>query len=93
MEAAFGHRGVKEYVAVLRLIENRSIERVAEGVKRAVRVCDHPTVDTVRLFLPDEESPEAATFRLGGRPQLAGVRVAPPDVAAYRGLMPWEGRP
>jgi len=93
MEAAYDHRGVKEYVAVLRLIENRSIERVAEGVKKTLRVCDRPTVDTVRLFLQDEESPEAATFRLGERPQLAGVRVAPPDVAAYRGLMPWEGRP
>jgi len=88
MESAFDHRGVKEYVAVLRLIEKRSIERVAAAVTKALRVCDRPTVETVRAFLFDEETPEAATFRLGHRSQLAGVRVAPPDVAAYLGLLP-----
>ena len=92
MEAAFDHRGVKEYIAVLRLIESRSIERVAEGVKKALRVCDRPTVEAVRSFLFDEETPEMAMFRLDQRPQLAGVRIAPPDVAAYRGLMAREGR-
>jgi hypothetical protein len=87
MEAAFDHRGVKEYIAVLRLIEGRSVERVAEGVKKALRVCDRPTAEVVRSFLFGEEAPEAATFRLDRRPHLAGVRVSPPDVSAYGGLM------
>jgi len=91
MEAAFDHHGVKEYVAVLRLLENRSIDLVAEGIQRAIRVCDRPTAEVVRSFLPGEESPETATFRLDLRPHLVGVRVAPPNVTAYRDLVSGEG--
>jgi len=85
-----GHRGTKDYIGVLRLLEKRPVERVADAVGKALGVCLRPTVEVVRQYLHGE-SPEAAVFRLDGRPQLAGVRVMPPDLSGYGELVAAEG--
>lgn len=80
-----GHAGSKEYVRVLLLLSKHPAEKVAAGVAKALAVCPRPTVEVVRSFLYEGEHPEAATFRLEGRPHLAGVRVAGPDLARQLG--------
>lgn len=87
LEGQEGHRGTKEYIAVLRLLEKQPVWRVARAIGAALSVCRRPTVEVVRSYLFGDERPEARSFRLDGRPHLAGVRVAGPDLSAYGGLV------
>ncbi len=87
LESQMGHRGSKEYVAILCLLEKRSVSQVASALEKALAVCLTPTVEVVRSFLFADEFPEASVFRLDGRSHLAGVRVAEPNVRAYSRLM------
>jgi hypothetical protein len=92
LESGYGHRGTKDYIAVLRLLEKRSISRVAKAIEKGLAVCQRPTVEVIRSYLYSDEQPEAHVFRLDKRPQLAGVRVALPDLSAYDVLLLKEGQ-
>ena len=87
-----GHRGTKEYIGVLRLLEKRPIFQVAHAIQKSLAVCLRPTVEVVRSYLYGDENPEARLFRLDGRPHLAGVRVAPPNLSGYGALVAREGQ-
>ena len=87
LEAQAGHKGSREYVSILALLEKRSIPQLASAVEKSLAVCQNPTVEVVRSFLYADEFPEAAVFRLDGRPHLAGIRVDGPDVKAYARLL------
>jgi hypothetical protein len=85
------HRGTKDYIAVLRLLEKQPVFRVAQAIEKSLRACIRPTVEVVRSYLYGDENPEAAVFRLDGRPHLAGVRVMSPDLSRYGELVVAEG--
>lgn len=87
LESEMGHKGSKEYVSILCLLEKRPVSQVAAALSKALAVCQTPTVEIVKSFLFADEFPEASVFRLDGRAHLAGVRVAGPNVKAYSGLM------
>ena len=91
LEAGHGHRGTKDYIGVLRLLEKQPVFRVARAIEKSLVVCQRPTVEVVRSYLYGDENPEAALFRLDGRPHLAGVRVAPPNLTGYGALAAGEG--
>jgi transposase len=87
----YGHRGTKDFIGVFRLLEKQPVFRVAAAIEKALKVCQRPTVEVVRSYLYGDENPEAAMFRLDGRPHLAGVRVAGPDLSRYGALVASEG--
>ena len=91
LESGYGHRGTKDYIGVLRLLEKRSIAIVAKAIEKGLVVCQRPTVEVIRSYLYGDEHPEAQVFRLDSRPQLAGVHVALPDLSRYDELLQVEG--
>jgi len=92
LEAGHGHRGTKDYIGVLRLPEKHPVFRVAHAIEKSLSACLRPTVEVVRPYLYGDERPEARTFRLDGRPHLAGVRVALPNLTGYGALVAREGQ-
>jgi transposase len=81
-----GHKGTKDYITVLRLIEKHSIGRVAAAIDKAL-VTGAPSPDVVAMYLYPDQRTEPGTFVLDGRPQLRAVVVAPPRPEAYRDLL------
>lgn len=90
LEAGSGHRGTKDYIGVLRLLEKQPVFRVAHAIEKSLAACPRPTVEVVRSYLYGDECPEARTFRLDGRPHLAGVRVALAGLSGYAALVARE---
>jgi transposase len=87
LESQMGHRGSKEYVSILCLLEKYPVSRLARALEKTLAICQCPTLEVAKSFLFEDEFPEAAIFRLDGRPHLAGVKVSAPNVKAYSGLL------
>lgn len=87
MEAELDSKGTKEYIAVLRLLEQYSLRRLTRAVEQALRV-NAVNSDVVKLYLYPDERPESMSFRLDGREHLRGVTVPRPDLGAYATVMP-----
>ena len=86
LETERGHAGTKDYIAVLRLLEKHPTGRVAAAVRKTLAV-GATAPDVVALYLYPDPPTEPGTFVLAGRPQLRAVRIAPPQVGAYRDLL------
>ncbi len=89
LENELGHRGTKDYITVLRLLEKHSTRRVAAAVTRALAT-GAPSADVVAMYLYPDRRTEPGTFVLAGRPQLRAVQIAPPRPDAYRELLVGE---
>jgi len=86
LERHNGHKGTKDYITVLRLIEKHSIGRVAAAIDKAL-VTGAPSPDVVALYLYPDLRTEPGTFVLDGRPHLRAVVIAPPRTDVYRDLL------
>jgi transposase len=84
-EAAWGETGVRHFIQVLLLLEKCSLGELTVAVERALSIGAN-TADAVRVLLEVTREAPVRLFRLDGRPQLAGVTVPRPDLAAYRAL-------
>ena len=83
---ADGGHGTRSFIRVLRLLEAYSLSQLADAVTYALdRGVDDP--DSIRVILDHRADRPVKLFVLDGRPQLAGVRVEPTDVAAYGALL------
>ena len=91
LESQMGHKGSKEYVSILCLLEKYPVSRLGRALEKTLAICQRPTLEVVKSFLFEDEFPEAMVFRLDGRPHLAGVKVSGPNVKAYSGLLEVEG--
>jgi transposase len=80
-----GH-GTRAFIRVLRLLETHSLGQLADAVAYAL---DRGVIDadSIRVILDHRADRPVELFTLDGRPHLAGVRVAPTDVAAYGALL------
>jgi transposase len=78
--------GVREYIRVLRLLENHSVEKLRQAVEKALRI-GASSRDAISLFLVREQPWQHTTFRLEGREHLCYVTVAKPDISVYRVLL------
>ena len=78
--------GVREYIRVLRLLEDHSMPTVQRAVEKALKVRAY-RFEAVRHFLRSHSTFSPPAFRLDGREHLAFVRVASPDISAYRALL------
>jgi hypothetical protein len=86
LEEEYRSKGVKEFIAVLRLLEKHSLKRVRNAVERGLRINAH-TKDAIAQFLYPDEPWTPPLFCLDGREHLKGVRVDSPDLSAYRSLI------
>lgn len=78
--------GIRDYIRVLRVLENHSLEKLTGAVQKALRV-GAISPDAIGVFLMPRRPPEHTTFRLDGREHLSLVKVAKNDVSAYRTLL------
>jgi hypothetical protein len=85
LEAEDGSEGTREYIAVLRLLENQPLARVQRAVGRALDMgCARLELIKQHLYGEDQE---AAVFRLEGREHLKVVNVACTDPGDYAALL------
>ena len=85
LEADHGGEGTREYIKVLRLLENRSLRQVEAAVGRALEMgCARYELIAQHLY---GEQTEAAVFCLDGREHLKGVEVACTDPGDYASLL------
>jgi transposase len=85
LEAEFGGPGTRQYVKVLRLLEQADPAELTRAVERALGlgVAD---ADAVRLILEHRRERPVGLFCLDGRPHLQSVAVPAPDLSAYTSL-------
>ncbi len=89
-EAEREGEGTREYIRVLRLIENHALPKVTQAVIKGLRVGAH-TRDAIAQFLIPQPPWENTIFKLDGREHLRLVKVARPDIAAYQDLLAQGG--
>jgi transposase len=91
LEAELESHGTREFIKVLRLLEGAAVPQLAAAIEYALGV-GAASADAVRLILEHRREQPVGLFRLDGHMHLKAVRVAAPDLAAYRALVE-EGRP
>ena len=85
MEAEHGHRGRREFIKVLRLLESSTIRQLAGAVEAAINLgCED--VDAIRLILEHRAEAPIPLFSLDGHPNLKPFALDPPDLSAYSSL-------
>jgi transposase len=85
-EAEREGEGTREYIRVLRLLEDHSLPKVTQAVIKGLRV-GALTRDAIAQFLIPQPHWNHPTFRLDGREHLRLVKVARPDISAYKDLL------
>jgi len=86
LEAEREGDGTREYIRVLRLLEKHPLSALRRAVERGLEV-GAITRDAIAQFLYPREDWGLTTFSLEGHPHLRLVRVATPDLHAYRELV------
>ena len=86
LEAERDGDGTREYIKVLRLLEQHPLPKLRAAVEQALAV-GAITRDAVAQFLYPREDWRATLFSLDGHPHLRHVRVAAPNLASYTELV------
>ena len=86
LEVQLDHKGTREYIKVLRLLENASISQLAGAIRQTLAI-GAISYDAVRVILQARQEEPVGLFSLDGRPHLKLVHVQPPDLDAYRVLV------
>jgi len=86
LEAERQGEGTREYIRVLRLLEQHAFGAVRVAVERALSV-GAITRDAIAQFLLPREDWRLTRFNLDGHPHLRAVRISPPDLQSYRALL------
>src|SRR5512139_1454518 len=81
--------GLREFIRVLRLLEDYPMDRLQKAVEKALVIHAHSR-DAVLQFLVPHFSWRNTTFLLDGRKHLRLVKVGTPDLSAYRNLLAQE---
>jgi transposase len=86
LEAERDGDGTREYIKVLRLLEQHPLPKLRTAVEQGLAV-GAITRDAVAQFLYPREDWRATLFSLDGHPHLRHVRVAAPNLASYTELV------
>ena len=78
--------GTREFIRVLRLLEDYPVAKLRKAVEKALEIRGHSR-DVIAQFLIPRFSWERTTFVLANRQHLRLVRVAEPNITAYRELL------
>ena len=81
--------GTREFIRVLRLLEDYSMSKLEGAVEKALALRVHSR-DAIAQFLSPRASLQRSSFLLDGQKHLRRVQVDRPDLAAYRALLSGE---
>jgi hypothetical protein len=85
LEADLGDKGTREFIKVLRLLENATLPALTKAVDAAITI--GPTgSDAIALILFHHAEEPVGLFSLDGHPHLKAVAIDPPDLSAYQAL-------
>jgi transposase len=84
--------GTREFIRVLRLLEDYPMAKLREAVEKGLHIRVHSR-DGIAQFLIPRFSWRQTTFILDTRQHLRMVEVARPDITAYRTLLDQGGVP
>ena len=82
--------GLREFIRILRLLEDYPMARLRDAVEKALLIHAHSR-DAVLQFLVPHFSWRNTTFLLDGCKHLRLIKVEKPDIAAYRDLLSQGG--
>jgi len=85
LESEAGSKGTKEFIKVLRLLENASIPQLTKAIKSALAI-GATECEIIRLLLLRRNEKPVSLFCLDGHPHLRQFTIDPPDLGAYRAL-------
>ena len=86
LEAERNGEGTREYIRVLRLLEQHPLAKLRAAVDQGLKV-GAITRDAVAQFLYPREDWRGTLFSLDGHPHLQHVQVAAPDLHQYAALV------
>lgn len=86
LEAEQDGHGTREFIRILRLLEQHSLPTLKKAVQHALEI-GATNADALRLIIEHQQEEPVAVFCLDGRPHLALVRIQKTDVSAYQSLM------
>jgi hypothetical protein len=81
--------GTREFIRVLRLLEDYPMSRLERAVEKGLAMRVHSR-DAIAQFLSSRPSLQRSTFLLDGQKHLRRVQVDSPDLTAYRTLLSME---
>ena len=81
-----GHKGVREYIKVLRLLEASSIPLLAHAIEHALFI-GTTNVDAIKLILEHRRQTPTVLFSLDGHPHLQSVQVPDIELSGYGNLL------
>ena len=84
--------GTREFIRILRLLEDYSMAKLRQAVKKGLNTRVHSR-DAIAQYLIPRFSWRQTTFILDTRQHLRLVEVARPDITAYRTLLDQGGAP
>jgi hypothetical protein len=86
LEQELAEKGTREFIKVLRLLEDFRLSQVKGAVEYALSI-GALHADAVRLILEHRREKPILLFCLDGRPHLKAVRVQRPDLRSYHHLL------
>ena len=86
LEAEREGQGTREFIRILRLLEQHSLPALKRAVQHALEI-GATTADALRLIIEHQQEEPVAVFCLDGRPHLKLVRVLQTNVSAYQSLL------
>jgi transposase len=78
--------GIREFIRVLRLLEDYPMAKLKKAVEKGLKIRGHSR-DVIAQFLIPHFSWEQTTFILANRQHLRLVKVTSPDITVYRELL------
>ena len=78
--------GIREFIRVLRLLEDYPMSKLREAVEKALLIRAHSR-DAITQFLIPRFSCRQTCFLLDGREHLRRVKVVEPEISIYRTLL------
>jgi transposase len=85
LEADLGHPGTREFIKVLRLLENATVPALATAIETALSIGATGS-DAISLILFHHAEEPIGLFSLDGHPHLKSFVMDPPDLSSYRAL-------
>jgi transposase len=85
LESDLGDKGTREFIKVLRLLENATLAALTKAVESAITIGATGS-DAIALILMHHTEQPVGLFSLDGHPHLKSVAIEPPDLTAYRAL-------
>jgi transposase len=85
LESDLDHLGTREFIKVLRLLENCSIAELAGAVNTSLSI-GATSCDAIALLVHHRQERPVALFCLDGHPHLAPYVIEPPDLSQYTKL-------